>query len=248
MCNYIGIRVSKKQLIQLKKIEKQWGILAALKELQSGFEYGNWGIIKANADKTDIDISLAHWEFIPPWIKDTTALKAARKQGIPWLNATAEKLLDSKMFRDAAINRRCLVPISFFYEWRHYKHIGGKKAITYPYCISRKNDEIFYLAGIYQPWLDKETGELQDSFAIVTTKANETMAQIHNTKMRMPTMLREDLAYEWIMEDLTEERIAEIAAFQLPSYEILAHTINKDFRIAENPTDKFMYEELPALQ
>jgi putative SOS response-associated peptidase YedK len=114
MCNYIGIRVSKKQLILLKRIEKQLGILAALKELQSGFEYGNWGIIKANADKTDIDISLAHWEFIPPWIKDTTALKDARKQGIPWLNATAEKLLDGKMFRNAALNRRCLCRLPIF--------------------------------------------------------------------------------------------------------------------------------------
>ena len=248
MCNYIGIRVSKKQLIQLKKIEKQLGILAALKTLQSGFEYGDWGIVKATADKKDIEISLAHWEFIPPWIEDTAALKAARKQGIPWLNATAGKLLDSKMFRDAALNRRCLVPISFFYEWRHYKNIGAKKPINYPYCITLKDKEYFYLAGIYQPWLDKETGELKDTFTIITTKANETMAQIHNSKMRMPTILTEDLAYEWILGDLTEESIAEIASFKIPSSEIMAYTINRDFRTGENPLDQFVYEELPALQ
>ena len=31
------------------------------------------------------------------------------------------------------------------------------------------------------------------------------MQQVHNTKKRMPTILNDDLAYEWIFGDLTEE-------------------------------------------
>jgi putative SOS response-associated peptidase YedK len=248
MCSYIGIKVSKTQYIQLKKIEKQLGIIEAMKTLQSGFEYANWPIIKTNDAKNDIEIVQAHWEFIPSWIKNNTELKIARKQGIPWLNATAEKLLESKMFKEAALQRRCLIPVSHFYEWRHYKPEGSKKPIAFPYIISIKEKELFYLAGIYQPWLDKETGELKDCFAIITTTANNLMRNIHNNKMRMPTILNEALAYEWLFENLPEYRIKEIASFQYESTDMIAHTIPKDFRTVEDPTVNFEYNDLPKLE
>ena len=94
---------------------------------------------------------------------------------------------------------------------------------------------------------DKETGEIINTFAIITTKANKLMEQIHNTKKRMPTILTEKLAYEWIMEDLNEERIKEIASYQLPSQYMYAHTIVKDFKTAEDPTKEFIYEDLPVI-
>ena len=132
-------------------------------------------------------------------------LKAARKQGIPWLNATSEKLLDSKMFRSAALKRRCLVLATHFFEWRHYKPEGEKKPKAYPYMIELNDANYFYMAGIWQPWTDKETGETMDTFAIVTTRANSFMSEVHNTKKRQPAILNEDLAWEWIMEDISED-------------------------------------------
>ena len=243
----MGFKVTKEQNIRLKQLEKDYGSDIAYKVLQNGFEYGNWGIVKSNASKNDIEIVNAHWEFIPPWIQNTTALKAARKQGIPWLNASAEKLLESKMFRDASLNRRCLIPVSWFFEWRHETINGAKKATTFPYIISLPKQEYFFLAGIYQPWLDKETGEVINTFAIVTTKANTFMEKIHNVKKRMPTILSQNLAYEWIMENITEERIATIAASQISSAEMDAYTIKKEFRILEDPTEEFIYENLTKL-
>jgi hypothetical protein len=64
----------------------------------------------------------------------------------------------------------------------------------------------------------------------------------------MPTILTEALAYEWIMEDLPEERIKTIAAYQFSSKEMHAHTISKDFKIQEDPTANFVYAELPELE
>src|SRR5689334_8627411 len=124
MCNFMGVRVTRIQFIKLKQIEKELGTLAAMKELEimkDGFRYSNSLIIRKATDKTDVEIVAAHWEFIPPWIKNMDEVIAARKQGIPWLNATSEKLLDSKMFRPSALKRRCLVLATHFYEWRHYK-------------------------------------------------------------------------------------------------------------------------------
>ena len=247
MCSYIGVKVSKLEFIKLKQLEKKIGVIATLKTLQSGFEYADWAIIKANQAKTDIEIELAHWEFIPTWVKTETALNAARKQGIPWLNATAEKLLSSKMFSNAARQGRCLIPISHFYEWRHFKHVGGKKPVTYPYIISVKNVEVFYVAGIYQPYINSETGELKNGFAIITTAANELMAQIHNTKKRMPTILPEDLAHAWLFNTLNEKEIFEIASFKIPTTTMQAYTISKNFRNLDNPIAAFLYEDLPPL-
>jgi putative SOS response-associated peptidase YedK len=245
----MGTRVSRLQFIKLKQIEKELGTLAAMRELEQmkdGFRYSNSAVVR-KAGVNDIEVVSMHWEFIPPWIKNMEELKAARKQGIPWLNATCEKLLESKMFRSAALNRRCLVIASHFFEWRHYKPEGAKKDISYPYLIELNNADYFYMAGIWQPWTDKETGEMMDTFAIVTTKANELMQEVHNTKKRMPTILSEDLAWEWIMEDIDENRIKEIASFQYPSENMNAYTIQKDFKISEDPLAEFEYEELPAL-
>jgi putative SOS response-associated peptidase YedK len=245
----MGTIVSKANFIRLKQIEKELGTVAALKELEvlkNGFAYSNSLIIRKAGDN-DIEIVPAHWEFIPVWIKTMTEVKAARSQGIPWLNATSEKLLESKMFRDAALKRRCLVLATHFFEWRHYKPEDSKKEIAYPYIIESADEQPLYLAGIWQSWTDKETGETMDTFAIVTTKANELMEQVHNKKKRMPTILNEEMAYNWIMEDLPETEIKRIASYQLSSEYLTAKTIAKDFKTAADPLAYFEYPELPEL-
>lgn len=249
MCNFYGHKVSRFEYIRLKQIEKELGTVEALKaveELKSGFSYGQAPVLK-KISSTDFEIVVMHWEFIPVWVKTMEEVKAARKQGIPWLNATSEKLLESKMFRDAALKRRCLVVASHFFEWRHYQPEGARKPIAYPYCIEVNDADYFYMAGIWNPFTDRETGEMMDTFAIVTTRANSLMAEVHNTKKRMPTILNEDLAWEWLMEDLSEERIKEIASTQFPSEHMHAYTIAKDFKTSLAPLTPYEFEDLPAL-
>ena len=104
------------------------------------------------------------------------------------------------------------------------------------------------MAGIWQPWTDKVTGECVETFAIVTTQANPLMLQVHNSKKRMPAILNEDLAYEWLFGDPDEKRILEIASYQYPASEMKACTIAKDFRSALEPAAPFAYEDVPALE
>ncbi len=246
MCNYNGIKISKEATLKVFERKKQLQAMESL--VQSGFEYKDWPIIKPQQNN-DWSLEMAHWEFVAPWIRTQEAQKESRKKFMT-LNATCERLLESKMFREAAIKRRCLILSSGFYEWQHYKPIGEKKPLTYPYHItvsSDRNEPLFFMAGIYQPTIDFETGELKDSFAIVTTAANSLMEQIHNVKKRMPTILPQHLAEEWISDRLTEDRILEIASYKLPSEKMIANTIRKDFRTSENPLEYFEYPELPSL-
>ena len=214
------------------------------KPLQSGFSYSNWPIIKGSAQ--NFTIENAHWELIAPWVKTSQEVQAGREK-FNTLNATAERLLESKLFKPAALNNRCLVLSSGFYEWRHYKPAGAKKEIAYPYFISLKEQPLFYMAGIYQPWTDKETGETMDTFSIVTTKANVLMEQIHNKKKRMPTILNEAQATEWISPNVSESKIMELASFSIDESIMSAYTLDKGFRTASNPMEAFEYHDLPAL-
>jgi len=236
-------------MIRLLQIEKDMGTVAALQELtvlRSGFEYGHAPVLRQSGPD-DFEVVSMHWEFIPAWINSVEQLEAARKQGIPWLNARSETILSSKMFRDAALHRRCLVLASHFYEWRAYKPEGAKKEIKYPYAIEVAEADYFYMAGIYNTYVNNETGVVLNSFAIVTTAANDLMAEVHNGKKRMPTILPDELAWRWIMEDLTEAEIQTIASYQFPSEHMNAYTIAKDFKTAFNPLAPFEYEDLPAL-
>ena len=256
MCNYNSVFINKSKKLKLKEKEKT--LIEVDRKMQNGFEYKNWPIIKAMGND-DWGIEMAHWEFVPYWIKSEEALKESRKK-FNTLNATSERLLESKMFRDAALKRRCLILSSGFYEWRHYQPEGAKKPITYPYYITTNAENnnlyqnhnqnkmpLFLMAGIYQPTVDFTTGEVIDSFSIVTTAANQLMEQIHNTQKRMPTLLTDALAEEWIGKDLSEIRINEIATFQFDSSAMKAWNISKDFRTATNPIEEYRFEELPEL-
>ena len=246
MCNYNGIKINKAATLELFQRKKT--LQEMERALQSGFDYSDWPIVKPYTNN-DWNVEMAHWEFVAPWTKSAQALKENRKK-YATLNATSERLLESKLFREAALKRRCLVLSSGFYEWRHYQPAGAKKPITYPYHLTIASETampLFFMAGIYQPTVDFETGEVKDSFAIITTAANSLMSQVHNLKKRMPTILPLHLAEEWLHPTLPEERITAIASYQYPSNEMRAHTIRKDFRTTPNPGEHFDYPELPLL-
>ncbi len=88
---------------------------------------------------------------------------------------------DLPTFRDAYRRRRCIVPVDGFFEW---KAIKGQKA-KQPYAIAMKDGSPFGIAGIWENWRDPAS-EWVRTFAILTTDANDLVADIHD---RMPLIL-----------------------------------------------------------
>lgn len=262
MCYYNGLRISEEQYISLLEVERQLQQPDLLQPLINGFDYGSIAVIKPSPD-CKWNFAAMEWGFIPGWLKNRDAVTDFRlgyKDAVgkfhpphTTLNAVGEELLTpGKMFREAALKRRCLIVSSGFYEWRHIHPIGKngkvlKTAIKYPYHITLKNKEYFFMAGIWQPWTDRETGETVDTGAIVTTGANSLMSQIHNSKKRMPVILTDELAGEWISDGLSEERIAGLAISRFPASEMHAYTIQKDFRSSSDPSGAFSYNEIQEL-
>lgn len=260
MCFYNGIKISRADHIRLRNIDislKAYD-LSLLKPLQSGFDFDDWPVIRPIDGGTNAELVWMHWELIPHYLRTKVDVERFRQGGLNprtgkkepprnTLNAIGEEMLQKPTYRHAALKRRCLILSSCFYEWRHFTLPGTKKDVAYPYMITVNDAEYFFMAGIWQPWADQETGEMIDGFSLITTKANTLMEQVHNKKKRMPLILTEDLAREWISDGLTEQRIQEIASFQFPSSQMEAITIEKHFRAAEDPTVPFDYPELPEL-
>jgi putative SOS response-associated peptidase YedK len=270
MCYYNGVKVTKSEFIRLKSIEKAIAKYDFLdKPLHIGFKYEGTPVLKKIDGQEDFEIVQQEWGFLPdpekwPYIKTRAQAEKIRKGYVDekgkfvqytFLNAVSEELLfKNKIYRDAALNRRCLALSTGFFEWRHLfpanKRTGlpVKTAVKYPYNIGLKDKEYFYIAGIWNPWTDQESGEHVETLAFVTTEANSTMAQVHNSKKRMPTILPEELAWEWLFGDLDENRIAEIAKYQLPASQMEACSIDKGFLTSDDPRVPAAYAELPALE
>jgi putative SOS response-associated peptidase YedK len=118
------------------------------------------------------------WGFLPAWYR-TPADRPLL------INARAESLADKPAFRDAARDRRCLIPADGFYEWQ-----GAKGART-PWAIRSRAGGPIGFAGIWQEWRGMPT------CAIVTCAANSVLAPIHE---RMPVVIGpEDFAL-WLGE------------------------------------------------
>ena len=270
MCYYNAQKVTHAEFLRLKGIEK------TLKEhdffnrlVIVGFDFGRTTVLKPIEGQEDFEIVQMEWGFIPdplkwPFIETREdAFKIRRGytdargkfiQPLNFLNAVSEELLTpNKVYRQAALNRRCIIPSSGFYDWRHVfplnKRTGQplKTAVKYPYRVMVKNKELFWMAGIWQQWTDAETGETVDTCSIITTEANLLMSQIHNSKKRMPTMLTDDLAWEWMFGKLDEKRISEIARWQIPWQDLGYYTLAKDFLNSTDPLKEFVYPDLPLL-
>lgn len=262
MCYYNGVKVTKKEYERLRQLEQTIAHLGDGHVIFKGFDYNMIPAIKPVAGTHTNERVQMQWGFLPSYLKtreDVRNFRFGYKDGKGvWrkayitLNATSEEIINRPFFRDAALHRRCLIPSSGFYEWMHIKVVGKRGNILktpekFPYLVQMREQEEFYMAGIYNPWRDPDTGQVIDTVAILTTDANTLMKQIHNSKERMPTILPGDLAESWLYRDLTLDDIADIANYQVASYDMIATPLDKDFLKKEDPHSSVIYSEAPKL-
>ena len=130
------------------------------------------------------ELELFQWGFQPSWSKRA------------WINARAETVLESRAFKSAARQRRCLVLAAGWYEWQ------GSKPPKQPYLFRRVDGDPIAFAGIWT--LREVNDDVIANYAIITTAAPKEIEPIHN---RMPLIV-DPLAYDrWL------DPIAPVADF-----------------------------------
>lgn len=122
------------------------------------------------------------WGIVPAWAD-------GRAGGTRLFNARGETVGESRMFRGAFASRRCLVPVSGFYEWRRL----GDGRTKQPYLIERADGAPFALGGVWER--SEAGGTPMETFTIITTGASEFMSRYHD---RMPVLIAEEDFDRWL--------------------------------------------------
>ncbi|MCU0484320.1 MAG: SOS response-associated peptidase [Chloroflexi bacterium] len=161
------------------------------------------------------------WGLVPPWATD-------QRIGNRLINARAETVATTPAFRSSFARRRCLVPADGFYEWQRVA-----ERVRQPHFISRADEQPLAFAGLWSPWRDPEaeTPEPLRTFTIVTTRANATVAPIHD---RMPVVLPPEAWAAWLGAEPAEP--AELLALLRPAPDelLVRHPVSTRVNNARN--------------
>ena len=150
-------------------------------------ELHNWPSNYNVAPSQQVPVVLNNSEGKPGLKAMTWGFPRISGKGPDLINARSETLRTRPTFRDAFNQRRCIVPVSGFYEWQ--QSTSGRKQ---PWSITPAESPILLLAGLWQHVQNT------DRFVIVTAPAEGTMADIHQ---RTPVILRFDDADRWLNAD-----------------------------------------------
>jgi len=149
-------------------------------------------IVPIIRDQGGIQIEFLKWGFMPTYAKS------------PLINARVETVDLKSTFKDSFRKRRCIIPVTSFFEWEKFDDKKVKKKIWI------NEEKIFSLAGIYNTFLDKQ-GERYEAFTILTTEANTSMKNIHD---RMPVVIPKE--YESIYLNNKYDDMATLMEFLNP--------------------------------
>jgi putative SOS response-associated peptidase YedK len=178
------------------------------------------------SDEGEPELVPMRWWLTPYWSKGPSTKYSM-------FNAKSETASTSPAFREPYRKRRCVVPVSGFYEWTRQKTAQGPKKL--PYYIRAHDQEGLLLAGLWDRWRNPETDERLESFTILTVPAAPGMAFVHD---RQPLILSMADARLW-MDPAVEDYEAVIgsdlpvAVDAVPVSTYVNNARNKDARCTE---------------
>jgi putative SOS response-associated peptidase YedK len=168
---------------------------------------------------------LLQWGLIPSWSKEAKGI----------INARVETIEDKPSFKESFERRRCLILADGFYEWER----NGK--ISQPYYFQMKDGAPFAFAGIWDRWRSGDRSIT--SCAIITTTANELLAEIHT---RMPVILRPESYDLWLNENSRAADLKDLLV-PFPATEMTSHPVGYDVNDVKNDGEGLLSEVVPNM-
>lgn len=213
MCFTVNVNLIKEE------IEERYGVNFPGKyRYEPSYYYHAFGLpdLPAICSGDQASVRLLKWGLVPSWTETDADAEEIR---LKTFNARAESIDRKPSYSSSFKSKRCIIPVRGFYEWQHTAN--GK----IPWYIYGSDDEIISLAGLYSEWVQSSTGELLSTFTVITTDANKMMAEIHNSKKRMPVILSGQDEKKWI--DLSVPPSEALSMLKPSREELLkAHTIS----------------------
>lgn len=122
------------------------------------------------------------WWLTPFWARELSTRYSM-------FNAKSETAHKSAAFKEPYRKRRCVVPVSGYYEWCR------ENQQKVPYFVTPSEADGLLLAGLWDSWTNKQSNEELLSFTVLTTAANEQLGFVHH---RQPVMLTIEQAHAWL--------------------------------------------------
>ncbi len=120
------------------------------------------------------------WGLVPSWSKDPSV-------GSKMINARSETITEKPSFRQSVPGRRCIIPMSGFYEW---DRSDPKRKV--PFFVTREDGHLMLVAGI---WTPSPALDGRHTFSLITRESVDDLSYIHS---RSPVELHADDALEWM--------------------------------------------------
>jgi len=137
------------------------------------------------------------WGLVPYWWS-----KPLKELRLSTFNARVETVTTKPFFREPFKKRRCLIPVSGYYEWQDTP--GGKQPW---YFTARDGSPILTIAGLWDEWKNRETGERIKSCTMIIAEPNEFVAEVHD---RMPVHLMPSQFDHWLNGTMTVEELTPL--------------------------------------
>jgi putative SOS response-associated peptidase YedK len=150
-------------------------------------------------------LTAVRWGLIPHWAKDASI-------GNRLFNARSETLRTKPAFREALGRRRCLVPVSGFYEWQQpQRGDASSRAKKIPHYLSDSRQPLG-LAGLWERWRGDD-GQPLDTFTIITCEAPDQLRWLHH---RVPLIVAPENYLAWLGRETSPERVDDILKESYP--------------------------------
>ncbi len=173
--------------------------------------------------------ALVRWGLLPSWVKDPKTFSLL-------INARGELAAEKPAFRAAMKRRRCLIPADGFYEWQA---AGDRKR---PFYVRAKSGAPLAFAGLWETWTGPNGEELETA-AIVTTRANRTLAPIYE---RMPVIVPPEGFDLWLDGANVDATTAAALIAPAPDNLLEAYEISTAVNRTANDSPKLLEPVIPG--
>ena len=131
-------------------------------------------------EESVVVIDPMQWGLVPAWSKDPSV-------GSKMINARSETITEKPSFRQSVPGRRCIIPMSGFYEW---DRTDPKRKV--PYFVTREDGRLMLVAGI---WTASPALDGRHTFSLITRESVDDLSHIHS---RSPVELHAEDALDWM--------------------------------------------------
>lgn len=222
MCGRCAFTTSK------EKINKHFGF-SIQEELTKSYNIAPTQKMYIITNDLPKSLQTVRWGLIPHWVTNSGV-------GDNLINARAETIATKASFRIPIRQKRCLVLADSFYEWKTY----GRAKLPHR-IVLKENTQLMVFAGIWDEWRN-ESGNLERSFSIITTRNNEEMSWLHD---RMPVILQTLEQQQRWLQDLP---LPEVLAFlkPLPDNSLRIYPVSEKInQVGYNAEDLFQEVKTP---